>query len=90
MLDRRDPDYWSTIAARKAHLDDHLRTGAIGESTYLLSLQIWRYTAEEQRQELEFRRMEIADGLAVRRGHGAVRHAERFIDSRRDHRGIGR
>jgi hypothetical protein len=83
MLDRRQPDYWSDVRDRKAALDEHFRRGAIGESTYLLSLQIWRYTAVEQKQELAFRRMEIEDGLAARRSAGVVRFPGRFVDSRR-------
>lgn len=82
-FDRRDPEYWYYVRDKKIVVDEAFRKGLLGESAYLLSLRIWGYTAAEQRQELEFRRMEMGHGVASDRGLHLVRDAGRFVDSRR-------
>lgn len=59
MLDRRDPDYWRDLADRKQLRDAEFLAGKIGESTYLLSLNILGFDARGQAQELVDRRTEM-------------------------------
>ena len=58
MLDSRSNEYWIEKKARKEVLDSHFLAGRIGESTYIVSLMILRFTEREAKQELEMLKME--------------------------------